>query len=362
MPGDGPGSRAARQRLADPGVRAARQKKKDAQYFPTPEDVAGELLALAMISYGDRVLEPSAGTGVLAAVIAAVDGVTVDCIEREPGYAAEITAAGFARAVTVTDFLAMPPDPVYDKVIMNPPFARSAWAAHVLHAAQFVRPGGRLVFIAPAAVQDAARGPAGDVRRDVASSGGWIEALPAGAFRDSGTLTPAAAGVIPVPELSRPPGDGTRLVTIDATASGDHFDPCTAAPGAYAYTGSLSGEGPVPFRDAGACTGCGALTWARDDGGHAVRGPFGPRTRTLMAVSVTGPDGTGHEGEFPVCGGCAHGGNPVLRETAISNARAALMLRAGTSVPVTAPQPRHRPRTGSRRGPRRSPPDAPVLF
>ena len=49
--------------------------------------------------------------------------------------------------VTCMDFLETTPEPVYDRVIMNPPFTRGADAKHVLHALGFVKPGGLLVSV-----------------------------------------------------------------------------------------------------------------------------------------------------------------------------------------------------------------------
>ena len=57
---------------------------------------------------------------------------------------------------SVEDFLAVPPAPVYDRVIMNPPFTRGQDVTHVQHALRFVRPGRRLVAVMPASIKSRA--------------------------------------------------------------------------------------------------------------------------------------------------------------------------------------------------------------
>lgn len=174
-----------------------REKRQDSQFFPTPASVVARLLELAAVTPGMEVLEPSAGTGALATAVAGV-GAVVDCVERDPGYAAALTAAGVARDVCVRDFLAVPGEPRYDRVVMNPPFTRGTDIAHVEHALRFLKPGGLLVSVMSWAVTYQTRKTAA-FRRLVESRGGMVEAVPAGAFAESGTNV------------------GTVIVTIPAT-------------------------------------------------------------------------------------------------------------------------------------------------
>ena len=51
---------------------------------------------------------------------------------------------------TAGGFLDLAPRAEYDLVTMNPPFAKDQDIDHVMHAWEFVRPGGRLVSIMPA--------------------------------------------------------------------------------------------------------------------------------------------------------------------------------------------------------------------
>lgn len=55
--------------------------------------------------------------------------------------------------VTCANFLRLTPAPVYDHVVMNPPFSGTHWMAHVIHAFDFLKPGGKLVAILPASAE-----------------------------------------------------------------------------------------------------------------------------------------------------------------------------------------------------------------
>ena len=124
------------------------------ELFPTPADLADRMVALADVHPGERVLEPSAGTGAL-----------IDAVNRVPGFAQDIAshilaiehngplacalAARRTPRITVTqaDFLLLEPQDYesVDVVLMNPPF--SDQYAHVSHALQFLKPAGRLVAV-----------------------------------------------------------------------------------------------------------------------------------------------------------------------------------------------------------------------
>ena len=127
-------------------------RPQDEGYFTTPAAVVADMIALAGLKPGMEVLEPSAGTGNIAKPVAEF-GCAVDCIEMNAKRAGIIYAEGYARSVTMADFLAVPQRPAYDRVIMNPPFAGKADIAHVRHALGFLRPGGILVSVMAAGVQ-----------------------------------------------------------------------------------------------------------------------------------------------------------------------------------------------------------------
>jgi predicted RNA methylase len=181
--------------LATGTVVTLREKRQSAQYFPTPAAIVQRVIDLAAIESGMEVLEPSAGSGAIAAAAAAADAV-VDCIEQDPGYAAVLADAGCARALTVADFLTVLPHPVYDRVVMNPPFTKGTDMAHVEHALRFLKPDGLLVSVMSWTVTETSRNTA-KFRALVEARGGTVEAVPAGAFRESGTDVPTVIVAIP---------------------------------------------------------------------------------------------------------------------------------------------------------------------
>lgn len=181
--------------LATRQVVTLREKRQQAQYFPTPAAVVQRVIALARLQPGVEVLEPSAGSGAIASAVTE-RGAIVDCIERDLGYAAVLTDTGVARSVRVGDFLTVAPRPVYDRVVMNPPFTRGTDILHVEHALRFLKPDGLLVSVMSWAVTEASR-KTGKFRALVEARGGTVEAVPAGAFAESGTDVPTVIVTIP---------------------------------------------------------------------------------------------------------------------------------------------------------------------
>ncbi len=129
---------------------------KNFGFYPTPPEAAQKVLSWVGLSFcwatGPTVLEPSAGTGNLASLVAAKGGV-VDCVEIQPELAEGLRASGLYRTVTTGDFLAQTPTPTYDLIVMNPPFDYERDIDHVLHALAFLKPGGQLVAIMSAGTE-----------------------------------------------------------------------------------------------------------------------------------------------------------------------------------------------------------------
>lgn len=168
-------------------------------YFPTPAPVVQQLLDLAAIEPGMRVLEPSAGRGAIA-LAAAKSGALVDCVEIQPEHAEAIRDEHHLDVtVIVADFLATNPQPVYDRVVMNPPFARQADIAHVERAWQALKPGGLLVAVMSAGITFRQTSPAAAFRARLEDVGGELHPVPEGAFKESGTGVNTVIAVLPRP-------------------------------------------------------------------------------------------------------------------------------------------------------------------
>jgi predicted RNA methylase len=124
-------------------------------FFPTPPRLVEKLIGLAGLRPGLRVLEPSCGKGDLALPILSA-GCVLECVERSHELAemarGALSAAvpGSALCVRCDDFLSVTPQDYaqrFDRVVMNPPFDRGSARLHVLHAFEFLAPGGELVAI-----------------------------------------------------------------------------------------------------------------------------------------------------------------------------------------------------------------------
>lgn len=116
-------------------------------FFPTPGGLADRVVSMAKIFEGARVLEPSIGKGDLATRARAAGGV-VHGVEIVHELAEMSQALGFH--VRRGDFLLQRPtdyDQPFDRVVANPPFERGSARLHVLHAFEFLAPGGSLVAI-----------------------------------------------------------------------------------------------------------------------------------------------------------------------------------------------------------------------
>jgi adenine-specific DNA-methyltransferase len=159
--------------------------------FFTPSALCRHVVEWAVRTPQDHVLEPSCGEAAfllaagerfnaLAGSSDAARG-RLDGIELHEGSARHaatlVRAAGHDVTVRVGDFFSLAPAPVYDAVIGNPPYVRyqdfsgvarargraaalragvvltglaSSWAAFTVHAAMFLKPGGRLGLVLPA--------------------------------------------------------------------------------------------------------------------------------------------------------------------------------------------------------------------
>jgi adenine-specific DNA-methyltransferase len=179
------------------------QLRKARGAFFTPPDLCRYVVEWAIREPGQSVLEPSAGEA--AFLLAAAERMhalaggrrsagRLDGVELDDGSAAAaehvLRQAGHDARVRTADFFTVDPDAAYDAVVGNPPYVRyqdftgasrarsrksalragvaltnlaSSWAAFTVHAALFLRPGGRLGLVLPAELLSV--NYAADVRR-----------------------------------------------------------------------------------------------------------------------------------------------------------------------------------------------------
>lgn len=175
--------------------RASTAVAKDLQFYWTPRHAAEAVCEAAGVrrfdGYGKApeppyVLEPSCGEGHLLDVLRE-RGARVHGVEVDFGRAGKCKAKG--HPVQVANFLDLPPNPVFDAVVMNPPFYGQHYAKHVRHALGFLKPGGTLAAILPASAwydHDALEEFKGAPRWQGSP---WRD-LPVASFRESGTNVP----------------------------------------------------------------------------------------------------------------------------------------------------------------------------
>lgn len=159
--------------------------------FFTPAVLCDYIVDWAVTSPSDRVLEPACGeaafllsAGRRVAELAAAVGVAPEPLHGVELHQASarhaetvVRAQGVDVQVDVGDFFTFTPEPRYDVVVGNPPYVRyqdftgearlrsreaalragvpltglaSSWAAFTVHAALFLKPGGRLGLVLPA--------------------------------------------------------------------------------------------------------------------------------------------------------------------------------------------------------------------
>lgn len=184
--------------VADRKHEANRTPAKNHGFFESPPPVVERLLEVAGCynvvgrTADDRwpvltVLEPSAGRGAIAAAVAE-RGHQVTCIEIQQANVVELGQRGYPAIWG--DFFNHSPGALgrFDLVIMNPPFDGGRDIDHVVHALQFVKPGGKLVSVMSAGVEFREDRKTSDFRALVERYGGSFRDLPPGSFADSGTM------------------------------------------------------------------------------------------------------------------------------------------------------------------------------
>jgi predicted RNA methylase len=167
-------------------------EKKTYQFYETPFKLAEDLAWMAKIKPGQSVLEPSAGKGAIVSAILKVYPFLsqIDVCEIQPELQLALKEMSKTRLMPADDFLDL--EEKYDRIIMNPPFTAGQDVAHVKHAYDLLRPGGRLVAITSKSWKSHSSKKIGEFRE-------WHEALvkdglaeeprvlPSGTFSQSGT-------------------------------------------------------------------------------------------------------------------------------------------------------------------------------
>lgn len=151
---------------------------KDLQFYPTPAAIAKATIGRMALSDGYRILEPSCGTGAMMDALRDTGKrMHVTGIECHSGRADAARSNG--HHVQTANFLQVAPQPIFDAVMMNPPFYGKHYQKHVEHARKFLKPDGTVYAILPiTAATD--HGYITNPRYN------WFD-FPVGSFSESGT-------------------------------------------------------------------------------------------------------------------------------------------------------------------------------
>lgn len=183
----------------NPKKQQSRAVSKDLQYYPTPlklvEDIVDDLYHLE----GSKVLEPSCGDGrfldALAKRKAIVYGIEVDPMRA-------VLARAKGHSVLIANFLETVPTGDYDRVVMNSPFYGKHYVKHVLHAYEFLKPGGTLTAILPVTAKEHGLLDHLMPKSRWDKDRGWRD-LPVGSFSESGTNINTVIATIHKPKASQ---------------------------------------------------------------------------------------------------------------------------------------------------------------
>ena len=165
-------------------------KKQELGDFPSPPAVVERLIQIADIEQGMLALEPEAGEGAIAVPMAKL-GAIVHCFEINKAHCDRLAANLFRvspeYSVTHADFMTVTKPnfrgDLYDRIVMNPPFAKQDDIKHVMHALNFLAPGGRLVSVMSAGVKFRTNKLTEGFKTLITA----IEDLPENSFAESGT-------------------------------------------------------------------------------------------------------------------------------------------------------------------------------
>lgn len=167
-------------------------------FFPTPDDVGKSLFRVLDVK-GLLVLEPSAGIGSLAD-IARREGAEVVCIERQSSLVEVLKLK--EHNVLQDDFLELEPQPIFDCVVMNPPFENGASAKHFRRAFDWLKPDvGIIRAIMPGVYPHYIESKTKALREFAEWVETWPNAweeLPEGSFKSSFNPTGVSCGILTI--------------------------------------------------------------------------------------------------------------------------------------------------------------------
>ena len=167
------------------------------QFFPTPHHIAERVVELAEIKDGQNILEPSAGQGALLDCIHAKD-CHIIAIEPEANNVKYLADKGYNYVKTTFEDIYselmsnegrahLPTEPLFDRVIMNPPFSSQNDIKHYLMAYELLRKNGIIVGILSENALYYDTVVTKDFNVFLKEHNAYIEVVPFHSFKESGT-------------------------------------------------------------------------------------------------------------------------------------------------------------------------------
>lgn len=319
------------------------RQKDGLDFFPTPKDVADQMVDAAEITPDMSVLEPSAGMGHIADRIREA-GAEPDVIELSGDRRELLQEKGF-HVMPENDFMSMEPrkfytygdvfraqdgtegimrgsggmgservrledeqgnklglynredltgirhsgtDSGYDRIIMNPPFSDRRDAEHVRHAYMLLKPGGRLVAIMGEGVFFGQDKKAQAFREWLDEVGGTSEKLEEGSFMDPSL--PVNTGVnARMVVVNKPTGATSFSIRIDGNdaVSAVPMDDVAAQKIINGFRASFPGANKMVAVPDFAALPVNVQKDARDQGGNEknTKGAFDHLTGTVYIVA-----------------------------------------------------------------------------
>lgn len=165
-----------------------RNLKKEFQFFGTPDSLADELVQDSGIDEMYNILEPSAGQGaIVKAITRAHKWAHVYTYELMP---INRTFLENIKDVIILgeDFLKAKPPFHFDRIIANPPFTKNQDIDHIIKMYLVCKPRGRIVSIASNHWRYGQEKKCQQFREWLDEVNAEITDIPAGTFKESGTI------------------------------------------------------------------------------------------------------------------------------------------------------------------------------
>lgn len=159
--------------------------REENQFYPTPMRVAKRVVELAEVENGMSILEPSAGTGNLLDClpkgdyfISCIEPMTMNCeVLKKKGYM--VNQSTFEDVYNKL--------PLFDRVIMNPPFSGQRDIKHVTMAYHLLKPDGVLCAVISENALYYKTKTTENFKSFLKDINAYVEPVPSCSFEESGT-------------------------------------------------------------------------------------------------------------------------------------------------------------------------------